>query len=246
MIHDLEVILAAHGAGEGSPANALVQACARALASIAAGARVREAFVAGSPSWDDVFRRVEGRRCVVIPMLTSDGFFAERLRAHVARLGNGATTSRPLGTHPVLVRALAERVATAVGELRPRVPRPHVLVVGHGTARHADSGTATCEAAHVIARRVGCTTDVAFLDQEPTVEELLARAPAVGGVVVVPFLLGGGAHAALDVPARVAAAWPGAPTRSIVVLEPLGGLPVLIPVLRSLAQEAGAVDGVAA
>jgi sirohydrochlorin ferrochelatase len=88
---------------------------------------------------------------------------------------------------------------------------------------------AAAGAASRVAARTCLTTYAAFLDDDPSVDVVVARLPRDDAVIVVPFLVGGGGHADVDIPARVlaAAGTAAAGRERITVLEPLGRLPEL-------------------
>jgi hydroxymethylbilane synthase len=237
MTFDLDVILAAHGAGDGSPANALVHERARRLESTLVGARVRVAFRRGDPGFAAALRLADRPDRLVVPLLTSEGHYASLLHdeaARVARPGMRPTVAPAIGTHPALVASLVQRVRATVAGLDVVRGEASVIVVGHGTARHAESGTATRAVAAGMASVAGVRAHAAFLDESPTIEETLEGIGPCAVLVVVPFLFGGGDHATADVPARVAAcaALHGMPGDRIAFIEPLGGLPVVDDIIE--------------
>lgn len=240
MTPGVEIVLAAHGGGDGSEANAIVQCCARLLGRRVCGARVRAAFVAGIPSWREVLVCTRRAPTLVIPLLASDGYYAQLLRRDVSSSCDHALVSAPMGTSAVLVQAVVERVTHAVAALQADVRSPRVVVVGHGTRRHAASADTTHAVADSVARQSGCETSVAFLDQPPWLEDVVAEASSAHPLIVAPFLMGGGAHVSRDVPARVANARRGAGADAgVVVLAPLGDVGVLLTALLAIVRESG-------
>lgn len=239
MSYDLDVVLAAHGSGEGSDANALAIACARQLAKVAVGARVRAAFVAGQPSWSEALKSADRPQCLVIPLLASDGYFASRLRHHVNHARAGTLMSLPIGSSATLVRALIEQVTATIAPLRGVGTNLIILVVGHGTVQHAGSAYATRAVASALAGHLGLPVTAVFLDETPTIEEVLAGSAPDSTIVVVPFLLGGGQHVSSDIPARLAKATPAHGwSHRLIMLDPLGGLPALGAAIESCVREA--------
>ena len=234
----VHVILAAHGAGSGSRANELVMSLARAVQQQAIGARVTAAFRKGVPMYRAALEQADCETCIVVPVLTSEGYFAADLRREVTLWSRARHTlvARPIGASRALIDAVSHRVGVEVQRTGATARNALVIVVGHGTARHRDSGTATRQAALGIGERTGLTTVAAFLDQDPTIEAALSRVVDNTAVIVVPFLLGGGDHANADVPARAAGA--GKPDRNrIVILPPLGELAELPDVVAATVRE---------
>lgn len=104
------VILAAAGTSDPSAQSDLRRTAA--MLSAVTGDRVELAYAAtGAPSVADAVaaqRRGSGRRVVVASYLLADGLFQDRLRAAGADL-----VSDPLGTHPGMVRLIANRFRRA-------------------------------------------------------------------------------------------------------------------------------------
>jgi sirohydrochlorin ferrochelatase len=242
---DLDIILAAHGAGDDSGANAFVRSCARQVEAGGAGARVTAAFHLGTPAYAVALRKADRAKVLVIPLLMSDGFFADRLRGEISRGSDdrhAPVVLRPIGIQPRFVRMVANRVAAAIRCL-VRSSRPAiVIVVAHGTKRHAGSGAAGRALADAIARRSALPAHAAYLDQSPTIEEVIARAPLDAELIVVPLLLGGAEHAERDVPSRVAAAAAshGISGDRIAFIEPLRGLSAFTDIVSGLVRDARA------
>ena len=104
------VVLAAAGTSDARAQSDLRRTCA--LLSAVIGARVEMAFAAtGEPTVSDAvarLRRQGARRVVVASYLLSDGLFQDRLR------DSGADgVADPLGTHPAMVRLIANRFRRA-------------------------------------------------------------------------------------------------------------------------------------
>jgi sirohydrochlorin cobaltochelatase len=201
MSRELAVILAAHGAGDGSRANALVRRLARRV-SARARLPVVVAFKLGRPGYADALAGTDARRVVVIPVMTSNGHFARWVVPR--RFAEGrCLVCAPVGTSAAVIAALAARTARTVAREALEPAATTVVVVGHGTRRCGTSGDAARALARAIGDRVpGIGLRAAFLDQEPRLETV---APTINtpSVVVVPFLLGGGRHASTDITERL-------------------------------------------
>ena len=243
MMLGVDVILAAHGAGEDSAANATVAALAQRLQRSLVGSRVTAAFRLGEPTHREALRRADGPKRLIVPLLTSDGYYANELRREAersSRRGARAVVLAPIGTHPALTQALSRNVA-AVARERGFLPESTlVVVVGHGTKRHRRSRDATRSLASAIGARTGLTPSAAFLDDEPSIETVVARLPAGSAILVVPFLLGGGSHAEVDIPSRVytAASAAGQAVERVAVLGPLAELPALFAAIEQSVRHA--------
>jgi sirohydrochlorin cobaltochelatase len=199
------LVVAAHGAARSG--NEPIERLVRRLARRRVAAEVAAAFHRGRPGFGSVLDRLRAGRVVVVPLFTSDGYYVRtvlprELRRN-ARYGQVAlATTPPIGCHPRVAALVSRRLRHRFGELLAR-PSAELVVVGHGTERSATSGRATLAlAAQLRARGVARRVTAAFLDQEPLVDAIGAASRA-GPLVVFPFLIGGGAHAAIDLPGRL-------------------------------------------
>lgn len=217
------LVLAAHGAGDGSDANRAVEALAEKLAPRLLQAHVGTAFHKGQPGFEHV-----PSRSLVLPLLTSRGFFYQRL--HRA-LGDGPVLLPPFGederTHALVEAELAVQLGdTPASETA-------VVVVGHGTRRSRRSGVATRALAERLRRaRPGTIVAAAFLDQEPNLGTVARRLAVLRlTLAVVPFLLGRASHARDDINDAVTVARPARRLN----LPPLLELPGVVDLLSTLA-----------
>ena len=202
------VVLAAHGCGDDSRANARVRALADRLRDRLSGAAVAVAFNLGTPTFAEVLDRLDATRVTVVPLMASAGYFpTQRMPAELAKNARYAdvdlTIAPALGTLDAVKRSAAGRASALLSSHGVADDSATVLVVGHGTARNPDSGGTTCDVAGLIrAAHPAADVRAVFLDQEPLLEDVpptLDR-PAV---VVIPYLFGGGDHARVDVPERL-------------------------------------------
>ena len=237
MTLDLEVILAAHGAGDDSPVNAAVRGLATQLERRLVGARVCAAFHKGEPSYASAVRRATRTTRVVVPLLTSDGYHFARLQRAVADADPSGLTrvTRPLGTDTVFVNAFGERAAAQVDRLGVDRAMVRIIVVGHGTDRHPNSGVATTTVAAALLALGFDQVRVAFLDEDPTVEAVMRAIMPHEYLVVVPFLIGLGDHVTQDLPARIAA---GAPANRVAFVAPIAELPTLAELIERVIRNA--------
>jgi uroporphyrin-III C-methyltransferase len=241
------LVLAAHGSRRDPAANALVRRLAQALRERRLFDEVAVAFHQGEPGFDSVLDELEAEAVTVVPVMTSAGHYAEvvlpdalgRNRRH------GSVRLRitpPVGSHPGIAPLVARRVSELLREQGLDRSETAVLLAGHGTRRHAGSRETTLRLAETLRRR-GVASQVAagFLDDEPSLPEALAEVRA-SAILVLPFLIGGGSHAAEDVP-RALGLEPGELPLAgrldrvrIVVDHAVGTLPGILDVIVDLAR----------
>lgn len=200
------LMLAAHGAGDDSPANQALCDVGKSVAEALPEFEVVTAFNLGTPGYAEVLRAHASQSITVVPVMISDGYFrnivlpraiaqAELSETQVAKI------TSPIGHHPRIDALLAEQVRTATDLLgTPDVP---VIVVGHGTERNPESARSTYHVCDALRERAVATMIVpAFLDQAPLLESVAAQYLTTD-IIVAPFLLGGGDHTLKDIPERI-------------------------------------------
>jgi len=218
-------MIATHGI-EGRPGVAAVHA--RALQAELPGLLVAAGCVRGEPRIEAL--AVEAPRpVVVVPLLMAEGFILDRLRERLAGI-EGLTIARPVGTHPLLARTVAETAATTARARGWRAQEVVLLLAGHGTPRHAGSAAAT-EALAGRVREAGswAAVETAFLEQAPLLGARLS-ALAEQKVVVVGLFADAGPHGKDDVEEAIGAA-PG----PVAYTGPIGASPAIRTILRERA-----------
>lgn len=252
----MRVILAAHGAGDGSEANRGLLELARTLRVLRPGVSFECAFWKGTPSFERSARRLRGQHPVVVPIMTSDGYYARRRLPEEWAKGDPSlswTITAPIGTQQAFRRVLAAKVGRAVEDMNRRVgdtvifggtlPNPVVLIVGHGTTRVRSSGDAARRARDELALAFpGTQILAAFLDESPRLVDVAASL-SDRPVVAVPFLLGGGPHVLVDLAAALTA--PRTASGIGRVTAPLTILPPILEWAELASLALGAVDTVA-
>lgn len=199
------LLLAAHGAGDDSPSNAHVRQLAAALSGEMGAVEIRCAFRKGAPSFDSVLAEVRTERVVVVPLMTSAGYFStkilpESLRASPFWSVLDISISPPLGMHPRMIDIAEERIAHAAAAHALNPTESAAIVVGHGTRRHARSRSRTVDVAAALAERnPDWHITSAFIDDAPSLPDVVGTIDR-RHLIAVPFLFGGGHHALVDIP----------------------------------------------
>jgi len=148
----------------------------------------------------------------------------------------------PVGSHPGIAPLVARRVSELLREYALPRAATTLLLAGHGTRRHAASRETTLQLAETLRRRrVAGTVIAGFIDDEPGLPEALG-AGLPGPVLVLPFLIGGGTHAAEDIPRSIGLEPGEIPLagrvgrRLLVVDHAVGTLPGIVDVIVDLAR----------
>jgi len=200
------LIIAAHGSDAEPDVNKRVRVLAAQIAALDLFDEVTAAFHRGRPRYVKALDAMSADTVVVVPLMTSQGYFADlvlpRALASAVRFPRvRIQQTSVVGRHP----RIAQLVERRLGELLTRFDLVReattLVLVGHGTPRHPESRTSTleCMAAVKSSRDIGVAA-AAFLEDEPSIESV-ALATAEGDVVVIPFLIGRGAHASVDIAA---------------------------------------------
>ena len=190
----------------------------------------------------------------VVPVMTSAGYYADlvlpqELRRNWRFRELEVRQTAPVGTHPGIATLVRRRIAELIRAGGLSAGSYTLAIVGHGTRRHAASRNATND----LVERLGShypSNDVlaAFLDDDPPVETILVRA-RFRSIVVLPFLIGSGAHATRDIPRRLGmdvrenASWPITATsggHSLICDRPIGADPGVVEIILDLADAARA------
>jgi sirohydrochlorin cobaltochelatase len=234
---DAALVLCAHGIRGRVGAAA---AHAERIAARGLFAEVHACALKGTPGLIETVADVRAPAVVFAPLLMAEGY---TLQAMQRQLGGATdwkarvTVCRPIGVHPgladmILAKGLALCVTSAW-----RPADTALLIVGHGTERHPDSGaSARRHAAQIAARRRFAEVAVGFLDEAPRVPQTLRRL-SVPHCVAVGLFVDAGEHGEEDIPALLApaggrAAYAGA----------LGPDPLITEIILDQAQAALAAD----
>ena len=244
------LLLAAHGSRDDPRVNARIHDHAARLAAMNSFDEVVAAFHQGQPTFATVLDSIVADRVVVVPVMTSRGYYSEtvvprelaRNRRHaVIRIHQ----TEPLGAHAAIPRLISERLRRLMQEHNLDPGSTSVAVIGHGTTRHEDSRSATIALTATLQESALCLEVIpGFLEEEPLLDSILerARCPAV---IVVPFLIAEGWHATRDIPAGLGLDVPeeqGSPIcatvrgRTILCDMAVGSYPEIGEILASIAK----------
>jgi uroporphyrin-III C-methyltransferase len=199
---------------------------------------VAVAFHQGEPGFDAVLDELQSEEVAVVPVMTSAGHYGDVvLPAALARNRRYAEVrlrqTPPVGAHPGLPALVARRVSELLREHGLTRAATSLLLVGHGTRRHpASRGTTLALADTLRRRRVAGEVLAGFLDDDPPLGDAL-RGATLESVLVLPFLIGGGAHALEDIPAALGS---GVAGRPVVLDDAVGSLPGIADLIVDLAR----------
>ncbi len=203
------LVLAAHGSLATEAANLPFYELAGQLQQSGVFSAVCPALLNGVPQISDVFEVLPPGDVIVIPLMTSEGYysqsvFPEQLRANENLDRYRVMVTPAVGTHPVIAHVVSNRIQTLVNVMRMKQEDTVAVVVGHGTTRHPNSGKSTVRLRDSVERflkKSDCPIDVriAFIDQSPHMQEV-ADSLSCKNVIVIPFLISCGPHATDDVP----------------------------------------------
>lgn len=202
------VVLAAHGSHAEPAANALVRAHARRIERLNRFDEVAVAFQQGAPGFGEVLDQLSATEVTIVPMMTSNGYYSEVvLPQEFCKNRRFADVqirqTLPIGTHPLMFELVSARLCDLVREHRLSAADTAVLVVGHGTPKHAGSRRSSeCLVGALRATGTFAEVNAAFLEEEPSVREAYATL-TTQSVIVIPFLIGMGKHEGGDIPQQL-------------------------------------------
>ncbi|MCH8253241.1 MAG: hypothetical protein IID36_12385 [Planctomycetes bacterium] len=204
------LILAAHGTTDGPAFREVLEPHAERLRRLCIFRDVTTAYWKEPVYFRDAVAACASDEIIVVPFFASEGYYTRSVLPRELGLGDGANDTgrtvrlaRAVGTH----RGWCDRLAGVVdGVLAARgiaSAATTLLLIGHGTRRHADSAKSV-ELLTSSLKRLGCVRDVqcCFLDQEPGIDSAVDRV-RTEEVLAIPFLVANGVHAAFDVGSRL-------------------------------------------
>lgn len=218
---DAALLLCAHGVrGEAGVA----WDHAASLAALDGFASVGACCVHGEPRLEDALAGIAAARSYLVPLLMAEGYTNDALAArHLAarsRLPGASRLCRPVGSHPGLAALIVEAARERCRARGWPPTETALLLVGHGTPRHARSNRSLYRHGEAIAGR-GAFAQVAcaFLEDEPSLDAALRGTTARHRVVVGHFA-DAGPHGADDVSGILAALAPDAAYAGPVGCQP--------------------------
>jgi sirohydrochlorin cobaltochelatase len=204
-INETALVLYAHGIRGGVGAAA---AHAERIAARGHFAEVRACALKGAPRLREVMAAVRAPEIVFAPLLMAEGYTLDAMlhKLDASRGAGRVTVCDPVGVHPRLSDMIAIRARAVCASKAWRPGDTALLIVGHGTERHPDSGaTARRHAAQIATQGIFAEVAAAFLDEPPHVSEALAALGAAHSVAVGLFV-DAGEHGEDDIPALLAPA----------------------------------------
>lgn len=199
------VILAAHGSLADEQANEPLFELAKSIAASGIFSVVTPAFLNGEPNLTNVFETLPAGDVVIVPMMTSDGYYVKQVFPRKLHENPGLGQFRPfmtppIGLHPDLPGLVADRLETLMSLLGLGRSDTVVMVIGHGTRRNPDSERSTRTLVDRLRELLPeYEIRVAFIDQDPTIPTVIAET-TLPHMLVVPFLISRGPHTTVDVP----------------------------------------------
>jgi sirohydrochlorin cobaltochelatase len=168
---------------------------------------VGAAFWKQPPAWSRSLHGFRSDAVWVVPIFAAAGYFAQdvlpvELDAAKRRLQSPkrVVVTPPLGAHPRLPEIVLHRLRERLDRLGGEPHELAIVVVGHGTTKHAGGRRAVADLAESVRLRGWSRETVAaFLDDEPGIAEVhrLTTSPTIA---VLPYFLAAGSHAGDDVP----------------------------------------------
>lgn len=202
------LVLAAHGSRHAPEVYSLVDGYAEQIRQTQLFNEVVAAYHDGSPPFSQVLDGLESERVIVVPFMTSAGYYSKIVLPRELALNQTyhparVTITKPVGTHPGMIKLVSRRFERNLQRLNLSADQTTLAIVGHGTTRHPHSRLATSQLVSTLQRQ-GIFPDVieAYLDEQPSVETILVRA-RLRNIIVIPFTMTPGPHTRKDIPARL-------------------------------------------
>jgi sirohydrochlorin cobaltochelatase len=229
---DVALVLCAHGIA-GGPGAAVDHA--RRLRDAGQFHEIAAACLNGSPGLADTIDALSADRIVVVPYLMAAGrtfrtVLPERLAA--ARQRDRVRIAAPVGTHPAIAALGAALAEGSLLKMGWHAAETLLVLVAHGTTRDPASAEAARDHAQaLVATRRFADVAAGYLDEPPSVAELLTGR-AVRHAIGVGLFADAGPHGAGN------AAAPFAQDPDLAYAGPVGPDPRMTAIVRDRAIEA--------
>jgi sirohydrochlorin cobaltochelatase len=245
------LVLAGHGSHITPSTAGVVWKHVDALRAMGVADEITAAFWKEMPSFHSVIHSLNAEDITIVPLFTAQGYFTRTVipaemgldGAITRRDGRTLRYTRTLSEHPYLASIVRRRIEDTLNSAHLRGSETAVAVIGHGTARNAESRNATESQASAI-REAGVVAEVVavYLDDTPAIPEIYSLTHA-HNIIAVPYFLAPGSHTTLDVPRAL-----GLPVgesvgsvqgRTVYYTPPVGTEESLREVILELAREDG-------
>ena len=193
------IILAAHGSSTNKNVNQPMFDLSKRISAELNSVFVTPAFLDGCPDIRSITEEIEHNRIVAIPFMASNGYYTDVVfKQALMHPTKAVHIASAIGTHLGLIHLVCERIAALARDHEPN--NSTFVVVGHGTRKNRNSCRTTVELVkQARAHSPELTIEFAFIDQNPSVEHVVARMKTEN-VVVIPFMMGLGPHVTQDIP----------------------------------------------
>ncbi|MEY5063197.1 MAG: hypothetical protein RLZZ112_1161 [Verrucomicrobiota bacterium] len=215
---DTALILAGHGSTKNAQSSRHTRETAKRLRKRGIFKEVRAGFWKESPSFQEVFHRLEASEAIVVPWFLTRGYFVEKVLSE--QFSNTPIPTRildPIGARPEVLQLMknrAEKLRTRIrmrirmkeivdllsGKHRIRLEETSLLLASHGTPLHKGSRVAADTLAEELGKEGYRISKAMFLEEEPKIADWRKVAAPEGPVMVLPHFLAGGLHGSEDVP----------------------------------------------
>jgi sirohydrochlorin cobaltochelatase len=251
------LVLVGHGSQLSAHSSEPLYQHGEAIRALGLFDEVQECFWKEEPALRDALALLESDLVFVVPVFIAEGYFTGVVIPREMGLcgpapsetrvgGKRVLYTPPVGTHASMASMILRRAEEVAGLEVSDAAEAALVIIGHGTERHATSGEAIWAAARSVRdAAVFRTVHVGFLDQSPAVvavvDGLVERR-----VVLVPFFIAEGWHTQETIPDDLGLHRPSiSPVterdgRTIYYASPVGTLPEVADVILQRAAEAGA------
>ena len=215
------LILAIHGSTEDTRPEEAGNSLAASIRSKGIFGEVKAAFHKHTPLLLDSLTQANGKLVIIVPMLMSKGYFTEKVFPDAFQLqatpdvafpwvsifeDKKVIYAGPIGLHPGMESLVLESADRVLKEhpfpIKVPLSNASIALIGHGTSRHAKSRESVDQLAGKLAMNSEKCQGVRtfFIEEEPAIEAIYEWNTPSENVVVVPFMLADGPHAAQDIP----------------------------------------------